>query len=84
LHFEKKVLVTQKKYGRWWAMARLDGWNGALCEMLPVNSHTKREVIRKFLSLNEWTKHFGILTCVPEIIDWLEHGEDQKPFYIAV
>jgi hypothetical protein len=41
LIFDDKVIVTQKQYGRAWAMTRLDNRTGAMCEMLPADLGTK-------------------------------------------
>jgi Fe-S-cluster containining protein len=75
LHYEAKVYILQKSFGRSWAMERLGGMKGALCEFgdCPDQSNT-REVVRKFERLLAWAQHFRLRTCIPEIINWVEHG----------
>jgi hypothetical protein len=82
--YSDRVLVIQKQYGRAWAMVRLDGEYGALCEMLPVDAEKIREVARKFERLELWTRHFGIRTCVPQIIDWVRSGDHSHPLRLPV
>jgi hypothetical protein len=82
LIYQDRVVVTQKQYGRAWAMTRLDYGTGALCEMLPVDLGTKTEVIRKFHRLAEWGAHFGIRTCVPDILQWLAGGDHSRALRI--
>jgi hypothetical protein len=82
LIFQDRVVVTQKQYGRAWAMTRLDTKTGALCEMLPADLGTKTEVIRKFQRLAQWATHFGIHTCVSDILQWLVSGDHSRALRI--
>jgi hypothetical protein len=78
-HFADRVLVLQKLYGRAWAMQRLDGDYGTLCEMTPPDDRTISEVVRKFERLLAWTTYFSVLTCIPEILDWIDSGRNSTP-----
>lgn len=51
---------TQKLYGRGWAMMRVDGERGALCEMLPPTPDSIAEVDRRLGRLETWMTHFGL------------------------
>jgi hypothetical protein len=82
LIFQDRVVVTQKQYGRAWAMTRLDTRTGALCEMLPADLGTKTEAIRKFQRLAEWATHFGIRTCLSDILQWLAGGDHSRALRI--
>jgi Putative zinc- or iron-chelating domain len=82
LIFADRVVVTQKQYGRAWAMTRLDTRTGALCEMLPADLRTKTEVIRKFQRLAQWAAHFGIRTCLSDVLRWLADGDHSRALRI--
>ena len=83
LVFKERVVVTQKQYGRAWAMMRLDGARGARCEMLPQDARTVAEVARKLQRLQEWAEHIGIRTCVPSILKWVRKGDGHEPLRLA-
>lgn len=51
---------TQKLFGRGWAMMRVDGERGALCEMTPADPNTVADVDRRLKRLTTWMKHFGL------------------------
>ncbi|MCB4821246.1 YkgJ family cysteine cluster protein [Roseicella aerolata] len=84
LHFADKVLLTQKLYGRGWAMRRVDGGQGAQCEMQPPNPHTVADVDRKLRRLQEWADHFGVKTCVPAILEWVRLGEHGRALLVPI
>ncbi len=71
--------LTQKLYGRGWAMMKITGERGALCEMLPADTHTVAEVVRKLGRLKEWCDHFNLVTWLPEITEWAKTGPHQTP-----
>lgn len=75
LHYTDEVVLTQKLYGRFWAMARLDGGAGTLCEMLPADAGTVAEVNRKLERLLDWSRHLGIVTKIPLVLDWIARGD---------
>jgi hypothetical protein len=60
--------LTQKLFGRGWALKRVDEVRGAMCEMTPVTEASRAEVVRKLKRLLAWTQHFGIETWTDEII----------------
>lgn len=78
------VLLTQKLFGRSWNMLRLDGERGSLCEMLPPDENTVKEVVRKLLRLQEWGDHLGIKTRIPQILDWLQFWGRTDPLTLWV
>jgi len=75
LSYETKVLLIHKQYGRFWAMERLHGGDGALCEMLPRSESLVREVVRKLTRLEDWAMHFKVKTRIPLILNWIESGD---------
>jgi len=46
--------------------------------MTPPDDDTIKETIRKLNRLEQWASHFGILTYVPEIINWIFSGDTTK------
>jgi hypothetical protein len=85
LHYQDKVCITQKSFGRSWAMERLDGMKGALCEFgdRPDQSNVS-EVVRKLVKLLEWGEHFRLRTCVPEIIGWAQQSQGDDVLSLLV
>lgn len=55
-----KSIITQKLFGRGWAMMRVDGERGALCEMTPVDADSVADVDRRLKRLTIWMRHFGL------------------------
>ena len=55
-----RAMFTQKLYGRGWAMMRVDGKRGALCEMLPSDAAAIADVDRRLARLELWMTHFGL------------------------
>jgi hypothetical protein len=53
-----------------------------MCEMLPADLGTKTEVIRKFQRLAPWAAHFGIRTCLSDILEWLAGGDHSRALRI--
>ena len=76
------VHLTQKLFGRGWAMRRVDGRRGAKCEMLSVDKFWQDELIRKLSRLREWAIFFGISTCLDEVIEWTSAGPHNSPLYL--
>jgi Fe-S-cluster containining protein len=85
LQYQDKVCILQKSFGRSWAMERLDGIKGARCQFgdRPDQSNVG-EVVRKFLRLFEWAEHFGLRTCVPEIIEWALNSQSNDVLWLRV
>lgn len=63
--------LTQKLFGRKWAMKRIDEKSGTLCEMISITDHSIDEVIRKLHRLGTWCYYFGIGHKCYDIIEWL-------------
>jgi hypothetical protein len=78
-HYRDKVVMTQKLFGRGWAMKRIDGLRGARCGMTPATDETVQEVARKLRRLDDWAKHFELETRLPPIIRWVENGGSTLP-----
>lgn len=83
------VAIT-KLFGRGWAMTKVDGTKGALCEITPPDQESITDLQRKLRRLDEWCQHFGIVNnkC-QEVINWSERQrntplEKVKPLVIGV
>lgn len=79
---DARSIVTQKLFGRGWAMKRVDGERGALCEMTGIDDHTRAETLRKLQRLQIWSSHFGIRTKLPVIMEWVATGPHDKPLIV--
>jgi Fe-S-cluster containining protein len=80
LAFEDKNtpnVLTQKLFGRGWALKRIDGNRGALCEMTPITDQSIDEVIRKIKALERWCNHFELKNKCGRILQWIN---DVRPF----
>jgi Fe-S-cluster containining protein len=75
---DERNILTQKKFARGWAMTRVDGNKGALCDLNPPSINQVKEVIRKLIMLEQWAKHFGISTKIEKILDWIATGNLTK------
>lgn len=75
---EDKNRLSQQLFGRGWSFLRVDGERGARCEMTSPTDSTIRETLRKLNRLEMWASHFGILTKIPEIINWIYSGDTSK------
>lgn len=64
----KRTNFTQKLFGRGWAMMRVDGERGALCEMTPADPETVADVDRRLVRLSRWMEHFGLSSSRVEIV----------------
>lgn len=71
---DRANVLTQKLFGRGWSFQRVDGGQGALCEMTPITEKSIKEVIRKLGRLQQWAAHFGLETWAPELIAIVERG----------
>lgn len=76
---------TQKLYGRGWAMMRVDGERGALCEMTPPTPEARADVDRRLARLETWMAHFGLN---PKRVSYIRQHLDQiaetgKPLVIT-
>jgi hypothetical protein len=82
LHYEEKVLITQKGFGRAWAMERVTGGCGALCEFGTPSPVGVKNVVEKMSRLLAWADGFQIRTCIPTIIDWVSAGTVGERLFI--
>lgn len=77
-------VLTQKLFGRGWAMKRIDGHRGALCEMLPVTPEHAADVVRKLKRFIDWSNHFKVMTWAPHIIRLIETGQLNRAHVLKV
>lgn len=67
--------LTQKLYGRGWAMLQYNKrFRGAMCTMTGYDEKVKMELLRKFKRLKGWVEYFEVESCVDEIIKVIETG----------
>lgn len=83
LDFDDRWLLLSKLFGRGWAMKRVDGGRGALCEMLPTSPMWINEVVRKLERLEEWCRYFGVTTRIPAILQWVRNGTHKSPLILT-
>lgn len=79
---DKPHNLTAKLFGRGWAMLRVDGERGALCEMTDADEESTRDALRKLKRLREWCEHFGLKHRLVPIIEWVASGPHDKPLLI--
>ena len=79
--------LSNRPFGRGWAMLRIDGERGALCHDTWCDAEPDPERIADFAGrlkrLKDWTDHFGIDTVLPEIIEWVESGPHTEPLLVG-
>lgn len=63
-----RAMFTQKLFGRCWAMMRVDGVRGALCEMAPADDASVADVVSRLNRLETWMVHFGLNPIKAQII----------------
>ena len=66
--------LTTRLFGRGWAMLRVDGERGALCEIIEVDLDSVADTRRKLHRLWTWARHFELDTKLPEICEWADTG----------
>lgn len=67
-----KALLINKLFGRKWAMKRIDGIRGALCEMLPFNFDKLLRDLKLLKELQSIAEAWKMKTKLPEIISLIE------------
>jgi hypothetical protein len=72
------VRMGLQLYGRAWAMKRVDGDRGALCEITDATKETMLDSGRKLRRLHDWACHLGVTTHLKEIIEWVESGPHKE------
>jgi len=79
--------LSNRPFGRGWAMLRIDGKRGALCHDTWRDAEPDPKRIADFAGrlkrLKDWTDHFGIETVLPEIIEWVETGPHKEPLFVG-
>jgi hypothetical protein len=78
----KPIQLTQKLFGRGWAMRRVDGNRGARCDMTRPTNESVAEVTRKLARLSEWANYFCISTCLEPIIEWTKRGPHDESLFL--
>jgi hypothetical protein len=81
---EGPIHLTQKLFGRGWAMKRVDGGRGSLCQMTNSSASSKMEVARKLARLQQWAEHFSIETCLETVLEWVEAGPHDEPLFVGL
>ncbi|HEY7824535.1 MAG TPA: hypothetical protein VIG24_16960 [Acidimicrobiia bacterium] len=74
--------LTSKLFGRGWAMMRVDGERGALCEMTEADEASLRDNLRKLKRLREWVEYFELSHRLNPIIEWVATGPHQQPLIV--
>lgn len=74
--------LTSKLFGRGWAMMRVDGVRGALCEMTEADEESLRDNLRKLKRLREWVEYFELPHRLNQIIEWVATGPHEKPLIV--
>lgn len=82
VRFPDKYILSNKGFGRAWAMTRTDGQKGTLCEFVPPSRESIPLIIAEFGKLTEWADYFNIATRIAEILRWCEEGPHQKPILL--
>lgn len=78
VHYEDRSWLGVRTYGRGWAMMRVDGERGAICEFPKVsNEEARLEGIRKLKRLQQWTDSAKLETWIPQIIEWAKEIQYQ-------
>jgi Fe-S-cluster containining protein len=77
-----RVILTQKLFGRGWAMLRTDEERGARCEMTPITKETVMDVVRKLERLKNWAEYFKLDHCLDSVIRWAKSGAHHKELLI--
>ena len=84
VQYKEKTIITQKLFGRKWAMLRFDEEHrGTLCEMTTASKMTTSDTTRRLMRLKEWTDHFGLRTYLPRIIAWTSTGPHEYALRIG-
>jgi hypothetical protein len=69
--------LTTRLFSRGWNMHRTDGGVGSLCELIPATPEWRDDVSRRLRRLDTWARHFGLTTCLPHVLDWIDAvGDD--------
>jgi len=84
LRLSRYSVLTQRLFGRGWALTRVDGiTKGAACELVPADAYTVSEVVRKLTELQQWAEHFKISTHVPAILEWIRTRNDNQGMWFG-
>ena len=74
-----RVYIGKQFFGRAWAMTRIDGEKGCLCEFKDYNEEQHKNDIQVLQDLNDVADVFRIETVLPQVIDLLEElGPEAK------
>jgi hypothetical protein len=77
--------LLHKKFGRAWALPKIDGTRGGLCQIekaVDLESARKggKATLRRLRRIKDWADHFGLThTWLPDMIDWVEKGMENPP-----
>jgi len=78
--------LTTAPYSRAWALKRVDGKRGALCEIGAPCDEGAAEAVRKLRRLKEWMEYWGLTHRVDAALGYLERSEWKrgKPVMVNV
>jgi len=79
---DKPNHLTQKLFGRGWAMLRIDGERGALCEMTDADAETTADAARRLRRLRTWMEYFEVPHRLEPAIEYVETGPHQHPLFL--
>lgn len=85
-HFKDEAdRLDHRPFGRGWAMKRIDGERGALCEWRDqaCDSDWIADVCRKLNRLEDWCVHFGIKSSISRIVEWVKRGPHTHPLIVG-
>lgn len=68
--------------GRKWALTRIDGTKGGLCQIEPFNPSRNLEYISHLTMIGKWMFAFNIESDVERVIEYLRTGPHQLPMKI--
>lgn len=72
-----------KPFGRAWALKKVNGKRGAICEF--STGPDKRAIklhINKLLRLKQWCKYFGVVNRIDKIVKYIQSGPHTEKIII--
>lgn len=79
---ENKSWVGTRLYGRGWSYKRVDGQQGAMCEITEITEPSRLDVLRKLGRLKVWMDYCGIANSLQMVIDHGSSNDYMTPLSI--
>lgn len=79
---KRQNALSNRLFGRGWALTRVDGSKGAACSMTPVSKEEVPNLLRKLRRMQDWANFFKLTTVLPDIIAWVETGPHEDALYL--